>query len=140
MNPIVGWVLAALAVGLAWQKYGWQGAAFAGTLVVFWLLLQFNRSVRVMRGASESPVGHIDSAVMLNAKLREHLPMLEVVKLTKSLGQRVSGDPEVWRWIDDGGSSVEITFVNGRCARWALQRPPDAAEETAEKPAENAAE
>lgn len=140
MNPWLGWALAAAALVAGWQSYGWPGLALAFSVIVFWLLLQFNRSVRVMRGASESPVGHIGSAVMLNAKLRERLPMLEVVKLTKSLGQRVSGDPEVWRWIDDGGSSVEITFANGRCTRWALQRPPDAAEEATEKPAENAAE
>ena len=50
--------------------------------------------------------------------------------LTKSLGQRVSDDPEVWRWADDGGSSVEVTLVNGRCSRWVLQRP-DVAEEAA---------
>ena len=127
-RPVVGWLLAIAFVALAWRHYGWQGVAFAGSAIVFWLLLQFNRSVRVMRGASESPVGYVDSAVMLNAKLRERLLMLDVVKLTKSLGQRVSEEPEVWRWADDGGSSVEITFVDGRCARWTLQRPPEAAE------------
>ena len=129
MNPIVGWVLAALAVALAWQKYGWQGAAFAGTLVVFWLLLQFNRSLRAMRNASESPVGHVDSAVMLNAKLQPRMSMLEIVKLTRSLGRRTGGsdgndrEPEVWTWADDGGSHVEVTFVGGRCTRWTLHRP-----------------
>jgi hypothetical protein len=140
MNPWLGWALAAAALAAGWQSYRWPGLALAFSVIVFWLLLQFNRSVRVMRGASESPVGHIDSAVMLNAKLRERLPMLEVVKLNKSLGQRVSADPEVWRWTDDGGSSVEITFLNGRCTRWALRRPTDAAEEATERPAENAAE
>lgn len=129
MNPWLGWTLAAAALFAGWRSYGWPGIALAFSVIVFWLLLQFNRSVRVMRAASESPLGRIDSAVMLNAKLREGLPMLEVVKLTKSLGQRVSEDPEVWRWADDGGSSVEVTFINGRCTRWTLQRPLEAAEE-----------
>ena len=132
MNPWIGWALAAAALFAGWRGYGWPGVAFAFSVIVFWLLLQFNRGVRVMRGASEAPVGHVDSAVMLNAKLRERLPMLEILKLTRSLGQRVSDEPEVWRWADDGGSSVEITFVNGRCSRWALQRPPEAAQDAAE--------
>ncbi len=132
MNPWLGWALAAAALLIGWQGYGWQGVVLAFSVIVFWLLLQFSRSVRVMRGASESPVGRVDSAVMLNAKLREHLPMLEVLKMTRSLGQRVSDEPEVWRWADDGGSSVEVTFVNGRCSRWALQRPPEAVEKQAE--------
>ena len=132
MNPWFGWALAAAALFIGWRSYGWPGVALAFSVIVFWLLLQFSRSVRVMRGASESPVGHVDSAVMLNAKLREKQPMLEIVKLTKSLGQRVSNEPEVWRWADDGGSSVEITFVNGRCTRWVLQRPPKTADAAAE--------
>ena len=132
MNAWFGWALAAAALFIGWRSYGWPGVALALSVIVFWLLLQFSRSVRVMRSASESPVGHVDSAVMLNAKLREKQPMLEIVKLTKSLGQRVGDEPEVWRWADDGGSSVEITFVNGRCTRWVLQRPPETAEAAAE--------
>jgi hypothetical protein len=132
MNAWLGWALAGAALFAGWRGYGWPGVAFAFSVIVFWLLLQFNRSVRAMRGASESPVGHVDSAVMLNAKLRERVPMLEIVKLTKSLGQRVSDEPEVWRWADDGGSSVEVTFVDGRCSRWALQRPPEVAEPAAQ--------
>jgi len=132
MNPWFGWALAAAALFVGWRSYGWPGVALAFSVIVFWLLLQFSRSVRVMRGASESPVGRVDSAVMLNAKLRERQPMLEIVKLTKSLGQRVSDDPEVWRWADGGGSNVDITFVNGRCTRWVLQRPPETAEAAVE--------
>jgi uncharacterized protein (DUF58 family) len=132
VNPWFGWALAAAALFVGWRSYGWPGVALAFSVIVFWLLLQFSRGLRVMRGASEAPVGHVDSAVMLNAKLRERLPMLEVLKITHSLGQRVGEIPEVWRWADDGGSSVEVTFVNGRCSRWALQRPPEAAQDAAE--------
>ena len=56
MNPILGWALAALFVALAWQQYGWQGALFALSAVVFWLLLQFNRVMRTMRAAGQAPV------------------------------------------------------------------------------------
>jgi len=87
MNPILGWALAALLLVAGWQGYGIKGIALGVTLIVFWLILQFNRSLRVMRNAGSAPVGHVDSAVMLNAKLREGLQMLQVLALTKSLGR-----------------------------------------------------
>jgi uncharacterized protein (DUF58 family) len=123
MNPLVGWALAALALVAGYQTYGWQGFALAVTLVAFWLVLQFNRSIRVMRNAGAAPVGHVDSAVMLNAKLRSGLQMLEVLTLTKSLGRRVGPEADVFAWRDDGGSEVVVTFENGRCRRWTLKRP-----------------
>ena len=132
MNPLVGWALAVVAVAAGWHSYGWPGVALAFSVIVFWLLIQFNRSIRVMRNAANSPVGHVDSAVMLNAKLRAGLPMMQVVALTKSLGRRLSGSPgeagpsgqsETWVWADASGSDVTIVFDNGRCKRWALHRP-----------------
>jgi hypothetical protein len=126
MNPILGWALAALLLVAGWQGYGIKGIALGVTLIVFWLILQFNRSLRVMRNAGSAPVGHVDSAVMLNAKLREGLQMLQVLALTKSLGRRVNPDREVYEWADDGGSKVVVTFANGRCQRWQLERPAEA--------------
>ena len=96
MNPLVGWGLALAALVAGWFSYGWSGLALAFTVIVFWLLIQFNRSVRVMRDAAEAPIGHVPSAVMLHAKLRVGLPMLQIVRLTKSLGKRLSESPEVW--------------------------------------------
>ena len=128
MNPIVGWSLAFVAGVAGWFGYGWPGLALAFTVVVFWLLVQFNRSVRAMRDASQSPVGHVPSAVMLHAKLRAGLPMLQIVGLTKSLGRRLSESPEVWSWADDSGAAVRVVFAKGLCASWTLHRP---AEETA---------
>jgi len=125
MNPILGWALAALLLVAAWQGYGIKGIALGVTLIVFWLILQFNRSLRVMRNAGSAPVGHVDSAVMLNAKLREGLQMLQVLALTKSLGRRVDSDREIYEWADEGGSKVVVTFTNGRCQRWQLERPAD---------------
>ena len=127
MNPVVGWGLAFVALGAGWFGYGWPGLALAFTVIVFWLLIQFNRSVRVMRDASQSPVGHVPSAVMLHSKLRTGLPMLQIVKLTKSLGKRISESPEVWTWADDSGAELRIVFDKGSCSSWTLNRPAEEA-------------
>ena len=90
MNPWLGWALAAAALVAGWQSYRWPGLALAFSVIVFWLLLQFNRSIRVMRDAAESPLGAVPSAVMLHSKLRVGLPMLQIVTMTKSLGRHVA--------------------------------------------------
>ena len=136
MNPIIGWVLAVLIVVVSWRAYQWEGVALAFTLIVFWLVLQFNRSIRVMKNAAGSPVGHVGSAVALNAKLRVGMQMLQVVGFTKSLGRRpatagvaaAAGADDVFAWADADGSEVVITFRNGRCASWVLHRPEQGAE------------
>ena len=125
MNPLVGWALAAAALAAGWFGYGLRGLVLAVTVIAFWLLLQFNRLVRVMRDAGQAPIGHVPSAVMLHSKLQAGLPMAKVVAMTKSLGQRVDETHEVYRWSDDGGASVSITFAKGRCASWALSRAPE---------------
>ena len=126
MNPILGWGLAALAVAVGWASYGWPGVALAFSVIVFWLLIQFSRSLRVLRNAGGKPIGHVDSAVMFNAKLRPGMPMLQVVALTKSLGRRVSESPERWAWADEGGAEVVLDFDKGQCLRWVLIRPAEA--------------
>ncbi|WP_341892286.1 hypothetical protein [Variovorax sp. YR752] len=123
MNPILGWALAAVFVALAWQQYGWQGVLFAISVVVFWLLLQFSRTVRAMRQAGQAPVGHVDSAVMLNAKLRPGMTMLQVIGLTKSLGRKLEAGDDDWAWSDEGGSTVRLHFTHGKLARHELDRP-----------------
>ena len=127
MSPILGWSLAVLALAAGWQAYRWQGLMLGFSVIVFWLLLQFSRSVRVMRMTSGAPIGHVPSAVMLNARLSKGWPMLKVLPVTRSLGRRVSppgqADPEVWAWADDGGAQVGVTFVHGRVTQWALTRP-----------------
>jgi uncharacterized protein (DUF58 family) len=123
VSPVVGWTLAVLAVVVGYASYGWPGALLGVTVIVFWLLLQFSRVMRVMRSAARSPVGHVPSAVMFNARLRAGMRLIEVVQLTRSLGERVSEAPEVWRWTDAGGAAVALTFERGRLAQWALSRP-----------------
>ena len=123
MNPWIGWGLAAVAVVAGWLGYGWPGLVLAFSVIVFWLLIQFNRAVRVMRNAADLPVGSVPSAVMLHAKLRTGMPMLQIVALTKSLGRHVGDAPETWAWTDASGAEVRIVFDKGRCASWVLNRP-----------------
>ncbi len=126
--------------------YGWQGVVMAFTVTVFWLLLQFGRALRVMKNATEKPVGHVASAVMFQTKLLRQMTMLQVVGLTKSLGQKVgnasvtdgnvsdanatdanvndhtnSGN-DIWRWTDPAGDSVVLSFTQGKLTAWDLQR------------------
>jgi hypothetical protein len=99
------------------------GVAFASSAIVFWLLLQFSRALRTLRLAAAAPVGQVDSAVMLLAKLRAGLPMQRVIGLARSLGRRIADDPDTWAWSDRGGAEVRIVFERGRCVRWDLTRP-----------------
>ena len=125
MNPRIGWLLAAVFAFAAWRAYDWAGLAFAASAIVFWLLLQFNRAVRVMKNAAASPVGHIASAVMFHAGLARGMTMLQIVTKTKSLGRKVEGSDDDWRWSDDGGASAVLRFERGRLVRWQIERPPE---------------
>lgn len=123
MNQWIGGALALAALILGGVLFGWQGVVLALSGVVFWLLMQFSRLMRIMRMANSSPVGHVDSAVMLNTQLRAGMRLLDVLPLTRSLGQKLSGDPETWRWADAGGVRVELVLENGRIKHWQLIRP-----------------
>ena len=112
-----------MALAAGWLGYGWPGVAMAVTVIAFWLILQFNRAVRVMKNANDTPVGHVVSVVMLNAKLKPGMPMLQVVGMTRSLGKKVAGTGETYLWTDAGGLELVVTFDNGRCKRWELKRP-----------------
>jgi hypothetical protein len=119
---VIGWALAAAALVAGWLSYGWRGVVLALSVIAFWLLLQASRTLRVLRNAAQSPLGHVDSAVMLNAKLSVGLRLAEVMATTRSLGRKVSDEPEVFAWRDGGGDELEATFVDGRCTHWQLRR------------------
>jgi hypothetical protein len=123
---VIGWALAAAALVAGWLGYGWRGLVLALSVIAFWLLLQLSRTLRVLRKASQSPLGHVDSAVMFNARLGVGLRLPDVIAMTRSLGRKVSADgddgPEVFAWRDGGGDEVEATFVGGRCTHWQLRR------------------
>jgi hypothetical protein len=135
-----GWALAVLAVAVGWMQWGWRGVLLAVTVVVFWLLLQFSRAVRVMRLAAGAPVGEVPSAVMLHARLRQGMRLMEILPLTRSLGKRVdthaAGDAaasagiERFAWRDASGASVQVDLVRGRLQAWTLRREPQEAADT----------
>jgi hypothetical protein len=115
----------ALLVG-GYRAYGWGGIALVLGGVVMWVLLHFNRVTRVLTKAADQPVGHVGSAVMLNARLKPRVNLLHVVAITQALGERLSPpnqDPEVYRWTDDTASSVTCEFARGKLVKWELVRP-----------------
>lgn len=127
-----------LFVAGAWQQYQWAGVAVASGAVVMWILLHFTRMVTVLSRAANRPVGHVGSAVMLNAKLKKGVNLMHVIAMTKSLGQRLSPEntqPEVFKWTDQGDSFVTCTFKDGKLTEWAMTRPdPEEAEASQTSP------
>jgi len=110
----------------AYRAYGWAGVAVACGALVMWLLLHFTRMMQVLKRAADRPVGFVDSAVMLNARLQPGVTLLHVVALTRSLGELRSpqaSQPELFRWTDGSGSLVECELHAGKLRRWSLQRP-----------------
>lgn len=130
MSPTLGWSLAVLAVAVGYASWGWSGVALAVTVVVFWLLLQFNRAMRVMRAAGSRPVGLVKSAVMLQAGLAEGQTMMQVLQRTGAFGERLPAasaevaDAERWRWHDAGGDAVVTEWRGGKLHGWHLERAP----------------
>ena len=120
--PLGGVVL----LTMGYLNWGWAGVAgVAGGLLMF-LLLHFTRTMQVMRRAADRPIGYVDSAVMLNAKLKPKMTLLHVVAMTRSLGELRSPrdeQPEVYRWRDNGESFVDATFAEGKLVQWQLTRP-----------------
>jgi hypothetical protein len=119
-------VLGIVVVAAAWRAYGWPGVALAVSGLVMWLLIHFNRAMQVIKRAADRPLGYVDSAVMLNAKLKPRASLLHVVAMTRALGQQVSPlneQPEIFRWTDPGGSSVTCEFQGGKLVKWELHRP-----------------
>ena len=125
--------VAALVIAVAgYRAYGWPGLALVAGGLVMWQLLHFTRMLQILKRAAHRPIGHVDSAVMLHAKLAAGQPLLHVVALTRSLGLLESPkdtQPERFRWTDTSQSSVLCVFLGGKLQSWELTRP--AAEATA---------
>ena len=113
-------------VAAAYRAYGWAGVAIAVGALVMWLLLHFTRMMTVLQRAAKRPIGFVDSAVMLNAKLRPGVTLLHIVAMTRALGELQSPpdtQPEVFRWTDGSQSQVNCVFLHGKLKSWELQRP-----------------
>ena len=118
----------------AWRQFGWPGIAMAAGGVVMWILLHFTRLMTILKKASQRPIGHVASAVMLNAKLKKGMSLMHVIAMTKSLGELQTAkdeQPEVFTWTDTGQSVVTCTFVGGKLADWTLGRPAEITSEAA---------
>jgi hypothetical protein len=114
-------------VALGYHYGGWGGVAIAAGALVMWVLLHFTRLMRVLQRAAQRPVGYVDSAVMLNAKLKPGMTLMHVIAMTRALGQLRSekdAQPEVFRWTDPSDSWVECVFAGGRLVRHEMYRPP----------------
>ena len=110
----------------AYYAYGWPGVAMAAGALVMWVLLHFTRLTQVMVRAGKRPIGYVDSAVMLNAKLKPGSTLLHVIAQTQALGELLSPkdqQPEVFRWTDGGKSHVTCEFSGGKLVKWTLVRP-----------------
>ncbi len=126
MSAALGWGLALAALVVGYIGYGWPGLVLALTVVVFWMLLQFSRALRAMRAAAGRPIGVVDNAVMLHARLRAGLRLVDVLRLTRSLGTPLAtaadARDETFAWQDAGGDRVEVDLQHGRVTAWRLQR------------------
>jgi hypothetical protein len=119
-------LLALLLLGWAFHAFGWPGVVFVVSGGVMWVLLNFYRMVTVLKRAADRPIGHVGSAVMLNAKLKPNLTLMHVIALTRSLGQLESEkdtQPEIYTWTDGTQSVVRCEFREGRLVQWELSRP-----------------
>jgi len=125
-----GWTLAALALAAGYVGYGWPGVVLAVTVVVFWLLLQFSRALRVVQAAARRPVGQVASTVMLQSRLHPGMTLAHILKLTGSLGHKRSTEPETERyaWADGGGDELVVELTGGKLTAWRLQRAEPPAE------------
>ena len=125
----------AIALGAgAWRAGGWAGVALAVSALVLWFLLHYTRLINVMKRAADRPIGYVDSAVMLNARLSPGDNTMRVIAMTQSLGEPLSvadAQPEIYRWTDAGGSQVTAEFEGGKLARWRLDRPAPPADDAA---------
>ena len=111
---------------IAYRSYGWQGLVVVASVLVFGVLLHFSRTMQVLKRAANRPIGYVDSAVMLNAKIKPGATLLHVVAMTRALGLLKSAkgaQPEVFEWKDGSESIVTCTFVGGKLSHHELSRP-----------------
>lgn len=119
-----------LTTAAAWRLWGGAAVATVAGALLMWLLLHYTRLMKIMQRAAHRPVGTVDSAVMLNAKLNKGMSLLHTIGLTRSLGRPLevpsSGSntaEEAFVWSDASGASVTVEFRRGKAQRWQLVRP-----------------
>lgn len=126
-NRVVMGLACVATLALGYRAQEWWGVAGVGTAWVSWLLLHVTQAMLVLKRAARRPIGHVDSAVMLNARLQVGLNLLQVVGLARALGalQSPPGEqPELYHWTDGSRACVAGTFRDGKLLHWKLIRPP----------------
>jgi hypothetical protein len=134
-QKVITFVLVAAAFTVAYTTYKWPGVAIVATGLVTWGLLHFSRMMQVLKRTADRPIGHVGSAVMLNAKLKKGVSLMHVIARTQALGELLSlkdKQPEVFRWTDGTKSHVTCTFLGGKLQSWELLRPAVAQDEAEE--------
>jgi uncharacterized membrane protein YdbT with pleckstrin-like domain len=130
-QKIITIILVATAFVMAYTYYKWSGVAIVASGLVTWALLHFSRMMQILKRAANRPIGFVDSAVMLNAKLQKGKTLMHVIAMTKALGELLSvkdAQPEVFRWTDGTKSHVTCTFLGGKLQSWELFRPVEKSE------------
>lgn len=125
-QKIIAPLLGIALIAFAYKTNGWAGVVLIVGSIVMWGLLHFTRMTQVLSRAAKRPIGFVDSAVMLNAKLKTGAALLHVLALTRALGALQSPkdtQPELYRWTDGSDSYVDCEFLNGKLVKWALVRP-----------------
>jgi hypothetical protein len=108
----------------AWRSYGAQGLVLSMLMLIFWLLLHFTKLMRLLRKVAARPMGRVSNAEALRARLKPGMAMVEVIRLTLSLGElRTPPDtePEERHWADDTGQAVVCRFEHGRLVSFQLE-------------------
>jgi uncharacterized protein (DUF486 family) len=122
-------------IAFAYYYYKWTGVALVASGLVTWGLLHFSRMMQVLKRTADRPIGHVGSAVMLNAKLKKGVNLMHVIARTQALGELLSvkdEQPEVFRWTDGTKSHVTCRFLGGKLQSWELLRPAVAQDEAEE--------
>ena len=57
--------------------------------------------------------------------------LMDLIQLTRSLGQKLSDDPETYRWQDPSDAAGTVVLKGGRVTEWTFTRPPETPGEAA---------
>ncbi|MEX1167409.1 MAG: glycerate kinase [Hydrogenophaga sp.] len=128
MPPLLQrWLFPALAAALAyaaWRSYGWPGLILAVLMLSFWLMLHFTKLMRLLRTVADRPMGRVSDANALAQRLKQGMPLVDVMRMTLSIGLLRSSpntDPEVRSWSDEAGRTAVCTFEHGRLVSFRLE-------------------
>ncbi len=110
MKGLLTAALALVALVAGGWAMGWQGVVLVLTVLVFLLLLQFSKLMRVMRQAGSAHIGQVPNAVMFHSRLQPGQALVDVLALAGSLGEALPNQANAYRWRDAAGDEVRLRF------------------------------